>query len=65
MQDVARLYGEKRDLILMDNNVVASARFKEIIAEIRDLGYAGSESHRASLPRLLSRPEVFDPAQAQ
>src|SRR5437870_1478062 len=33
------LYGPKKDLILMDNNVVASARFKEIIAEIRDLGF--------------------------
>jgi hypothetical protein len=33
------LYGPRRDLMLMDNNVVASARFKEIIAEIRDLGF--------------------------
>lgn len=32
-------YGQKKDLILMDNNVVASPRFKEIIAEIRDLGF--------------------------
>ena len=36
---VEELYGPKKDLILMDNNVVASARFKEIIAEIRDLGF--------------------------
>jgi hypothetical protein len=36
---IERLYGPKKDLILMDNNVVASARFKEIIAEIRDLGF--------------------------
>lgn len=33
------LYGPKKDLILMDNNVVASSRFKETIAEIRDLGF--------------------------
>lgn len=33
------LYGPKKDLTLMDNNVVASPRFKEIIAEIRDLGF--------------------------
>ena len=33
-------YGAKKDLILMDNNVVASARFKEIVAEIRDLGFS-------------------------
>ena len=32
-------YGTKKDLILMDNNVVASPRFKEIISEIRDLGF--------------------------
>lgn len=39
VEGVSKLYGEKRDLILMDNNVVASARFKEIIAEIIDLGF--------------------------
>ena len=33
------MYGPKKDLILMDNNVVASPRFKDIIAEIRDLGF--------------------------
>lgn len=36
---IGKRYGEKKDLILMDNNVVASSRFKEIIAEIRDLGF--------------------------
>lgn len=36
---IDRLYGPKKDLILMDNNVVASARFQDIIAEIRDLGF--------------------------
>lgn len=36
---VEEFYGPKKDLILMDNNVVASPRFKEIIAEIRDLGF--------------------------
>ena len=39
VQDVEAVYGQKRDMILMDNNVVASTRFKEIIAEIRDLGF--------------------------
>ena len=34
--------------MLMDNNVVASARFKEIIAEIRDLGFSrGAKLKRA------------------
>ncbi len=36
---VAEKYGPKKDLVLMDNNVTASARYKEIIAEIRDLGF--------------------------
>lgn len=39
VEGVSQLYGEKRDLTLMDNNVVASANFKEIIAEIIDLGF--------------------------
>lgn len=39
VEEVNRLYGKKRDLILMDNNVVASASFKEIIAQIVDLGF--------------------------
>jgi hypothetical protein len=32
-------YGARRDLMLMDNNVVASANYRNIIAEIRDLGF--------------------------
>ena len=36
---VERLYGAKKDLTLMDNNVVASDKFRDIIAEIRDLGF--------------------------
>lgn len=39
VRGVAEKHGEKKDLILMDNNVTASARYKEIIAEIRDLGF--------------------------
>ena len=31
--------GPKKDLILMDNNVVASSRYQEVVAEIRDLGF--------------------------
>ena len=37
---IENLYGAKKDLVLMDNNVVASVKFKEIMAEIRDLGFA-------------------------
>jgi hypothetical protein len=47
VHEVTNLYGEKKDLILMDNNVVASPNFKEIIAEIRGLGFgAGAKIKR-------------------
>ena len=36
---VDRAYGPKKDLVLMDNNITASGRYKEVIAEIRDLGF--------------------------
>lgn len=36
---ISEKHGVKKDLILMDNNVTASARYKEVIAEIRDLGF--------------------------
>jgi hypothetical protein len=39
VKSIDEMYGPKKDLILMDNNVVASPRFKEIIAEIRELGF--------------------------
>lgn len=39
VQEIDRLYGPKKDLIFMDNNVVASSRFREIIDEIVDLGF--------------------------
>ncbi|HEY4940646.1 MAG TPA: hypothetical protein VII56_04410 [Rhizomicrobium sp.] len=39
VRQIDQVYGPRRDMILMDNNVVASTRFKEIIAEIRDLGF--------------------------
>lgn len=39
VRGIEELYGAKKDLMLMDNNVVASSRFRDIIAEIRDLGF--------------------------
>lgn len=47
VRSIEKLYGPKKDLVLMDNNVVASPRFKEIVAEIRDLGFTPG----AKLPR--------------
>lgn len=49
--NIEKLYGPKKDLILLDNNVVASPRFKEIIAEIRDLGFvSGAKLARGGTP---------------
>ena len=36
---IDRAHGPKKDLVLMDNNITASARYKEVIAEIRGLGF--------------------------
>lgn len=52
---ISRLYGEKRDLILMDNNVVASANFKNIIAEIIDLGFGRGAKLRRGRSHLQRR----------
>ena len=49
MNDIATLSGEKKDLIFMDNNVVASSRYKEIISEVRDLGFhAGAKLRKGN-----------------
>ncbi|MCY4623952.1 MAG: radical SAM protein [Chloroflexi bacterium] len=32
-------HGEKKDMVLMDNNITASSRYQEVIAEIVDLGF--------------------------
>ena len=39
VEGVSERHGDKKDLVLMDNNITASARYKEVIAEIRDLGF--------------------------
>jgi hypothetical protein len=58
VQSVDQIYGPKRDLILMDNNVVASSRFKEIIAEIRDLGFTPNARLRRPHERTASYRRV-------
>ena len=39
IENISSVHGEMKDLVLMDNNITASARYKEIIAEIRDNGF--------------------------
>lgn len=44
---ITKEHGLKKDLILMDNNVTASARYKDVISEICDLGFtAGATLER-------------------
>jgi hypothetical protein len=61
VEEIERLYGTKKDLILMDNNVVASSRFKEIVAEIRDLGFTpGAKIQRLGMRVPVQRRVDFN-----
>lgn len=44
-------YGDQKDLLLMDNNVLASERFEDIIAEIKSCGFG--RGAKFSQPNLL------------
>ena len=58
---IEQLYGPKKDLILMDNNVVASSRFTDIIAEIRDLGFVpGAKLWRKGMRTAVLRRVDFN-----
>ena len=49
-------FGRKKDLILMDNNVAASYRYQEVVAEIRDLGFhAGAVFEQPGSPPVKRR----------
>ena len=49
-------HGEKKDLVLMDNNITASARYREVIAEIVDLGFErGATQSREGKPAVKRR----------
>ena len=61
VRSIESRYGPKKDLILMDNNVVASPRFKEIIAEIRDLGFVpGAKLMRGGMRTPVQRRVDFN-----
>ena len=56
VEGVRKRYGDKKDLLLMDNNITASARYKEVIAEIRDLGFTpGARLSRDGKPPVNRR----------
>lgn len=39
VKGITESFGVKKDLVLFDNNILASKRFPEIISDIRDLGF--------------------------
>ena len=56
VEGVRKRYGDKKDLVLMDNNITASARYREVIAEIRDLGFTpGAKLSRDGKPPVKRR----------
>ena len=60
VQGVDAQDGPKKDLVLMDNNVTSSARFGEIIAEIRDLGFQRGAKMRRGNGQLAGRRVDFN-----
>ncbi|MDX9835448.1 MAG: hypothetical protein RBT36_09620 [Desulfobulbus sp.] len=62
VQLIEELYGEKKNLILLDNNVLASDRFKDIIRDIKALGFekGAKYSYRNKLGRIISVNRYVD-----
>lgn len=52
IQETANKYGAQRNLLLMDNNILASSRFEEIIEEIKSAGF--SKTSKFTDPNLLA-----------
>ncbi len=46
---ISKLYGEKKDMILLDNNVLASRKFARIIDEIKDCGFKAGAKHNGKI----------------
>lgn len=57
---VKERYGEKKDLVLMDNNVAAAPKYREIIAEIADLGFTTSATMLRGDKRRVKRRVDFN-----
>lgn len=49
VQKIESIYGAKQNLVLMDNNVLASSRFDDIIRDILDLGFEKGAKYRNRL----------------
>ena len=57
---IDKAHGSKKDLVLMDNNITASARYKEVIAEICDLGFTPGAKLRRNGERPVRRRVDFN-----
>lgn len=59
IKDIDKKYGTKKDLLLMDNNVLLSPNFEKIVDEIIDLGY-GKEELYLDKKNLKKREGIVD-----
>ena len=57
---IDEVHGAKKDLVLMDNNITASALYKEVIAEIRDLGFTPGVKLRRNGEKAVKRRVDFN-----
>ncbi|MCI6074325.1 MAG: hypothetical protein SO365_04215 [Prevotella sp.] len=53
-------FGDQKDLLLMDNNVLASEHFEEIIQEIIDCGFGKGEKYTQPDPMALSARNLLN-----
>ena len=49
---IESVYGPKKDLLLLDNNILASKSFDQIIRDVLDLGFEKGARHEGRLRRL-------------
>jgi len=62
IEKIKNLYGERCHLVLFDNNVLASKRFKEIINDLKDLGFekGGRFKYKNRAGQTISRERHVD-----
>ncbi len=56
IEEINTLYGEKRDLMLMDNNILASSKLSEIVDDLVSLGF---ERNNKSYKKIQGKRVVY------